>query len=117
MPYSSTSEKFTVSADCGLVSIEQEDFDGKHCVVLFELVDEAGHELAVIDWPTSLIQMLLGGFLTGTAKSTAEILRDGLAPDVLARLERGAAANFAAANRSAVEKSAQGAPRARGRAA
>jgi hypothetical protein len=36
MPYSSTSEKFTVSADCGLVSIEQENFDGKHCVVLFE---------------------------------------------------------------------------------
>jgi hypothetical protein len=77
------------------------------------LADEAGHELTITDWPTSLIQMLLGGFLSGTAKSTAEALRDGLAPDVLARLERGAAANFAAANRLVIEKSAQGAPEPR----
>jgi hypothetical protein len=79
------------------------------------LVDETGgSEVTITDWPASLVQMMLAGVLVGTAKRTAEALRDGLAPAVLARLERGAAANAAVANRSLIEKSAaHGAPEPR----
>ncbi len=52
------------------------------------LRDETGREVVVTDYPTSLIQMLLAGVLTGTALREAEALRDAMDRDDLEHLQK-----------------------------
>ncbi len=61
------------------------------------LRDETGREVVVTDYPTSLIQMLLAGVLTGKAKQEAEALRDAMGRDDLEHLEKLASYNRMAA--------------------